>query len=188
MAPKLSKTQAKERAELGDPTVVRSYTGKIAKLTEKKNQESGRAQAFLRALNHYAAVLGITNQTDMFADQNATTPAEATEGEEANQIALSQGRKSGKDGGDLLANPYPDNDARRPYWASGWRQGQTDIATGLTPKDGPPITMPVEELAKSAEERRALEGDVAEEAPAPRRQPARRPAARKAADGAPTLQ
>lgn len=225
MAPRLSKTAAKERAPQSDPGVVKSYKDKIVRTLEKKNQIqadlkgiydaadgqglnrkalkdatalSGKdplvAQSYLRAFTHYCGVLGITSQGDMLASENALTPTDAPEGDEANKIAFDQGRQVGLAGGDLLSNPYADNNPARPFWASGWRQGQTDIATGLTPKGSPPIQMPVEELAMSAGERKALEGDGdadAETAPItpaarPRRGPVGR--ARKASDGVSTVQ
>lgn len=177
MAAKLSKVKAAEKAKPADKTVVRSYAGKIAVANEEKNQiqadlkgiydsadnaglhrqalklatklsgqEAIAAQAFLRALNHYAAVLGVTAQTDML-DQNATTKTDSEDTEQAQQIAFDQGHQVGKSGGDLLTNPYDDADIRRAAWASGWRQGQTDLAVGLTPKGEEPPDMPIEEMA-----------------------------------------
>ncbi len=100
---------------------------KLDKLTEE-----GRAD-YMRAFNGYAQhfhdIGKWTEQLDLVDECEKSVDRE--------DLAMGQGFRAGKEGGNLQDNPFPENDIFNDTWADGWHQGQAVIMAGskVTNKD-----------------------------------------------------
>jgi ribosome modulation factor len=107
--------------KMGGDTQALKLARKLKRMTPLK------AEAYWSQLKQFIADLQVFNQSSMF-DENTTTPADTAAAEKRNEIAEAQGKQAGLDGDNLDSNPYPDDDAARPFWSKGWREGQNENA------------------------------------------------------------